>query len=288
MIFNLTLFTHEKEAVLPINYQYQVSCAIFRIIESSSPELSAFLHGNGYQDGCKRFKLFTFSDIRAAPFKIVGDRIFLLGNTISLTVCFYVPETAEHFLRGLFTAKQFSIADRKSGATFHIQQIESIIPSLPVSADIITVIMQPISPLVSGYKTRDMKHYQYRAPHDPDFTECLLKGWLEKYRIVHQIPDDMLQQAREQVKVNTLFFDHEPQQRLVTIKDLQTHGYTESIRGYTKFRLQATAPKKMIELALNAGLGLHNTQGFGCMKLINQKNNEGRKDRNRMVNQVNR
>jgi CRISPR-associated endoribonuclease Cas6 len=68
------------------------------------------------------------------------------------------------------------------------------------------------------------------------------------------------------VSINVRLFSHPPQSRLITIK-----GGTEAetkIKGYTKFRLEVTAPDEMIELALGAGLGLYNAQGMGCVEVV--------------------
>ena len=65
--------------------------------------------------------------------------------------------------------------------------------------------------------------------------------------------EDALQSVRQKIPVNVRLFPHPPQSRLITIKG-GTNAETK-IRGYTKFRLEVTAPDEMIELALGAGLG---------------------------------
>ncbi|MBD0280088.1 MAG: CRISPR-associated endoribonuclease Cas6, partial [Flavisolibacter sp.] len=64
MRLKLTLHTNEKGALLPFNYQYPLSAAIYKIIQTADHEFAAFLHDQGYGEGHKSFKLFTFSDLR--------------------------------------------------------------------------------------------------------------------------------------------------------------------------------------------------------------------------------
>src|SRR5437867_13261396 len=125
MRFNLTLITTASPSIISMNYQYPLSAAIYKIIQRAYNAFAAFLHNTGYGQGHKSFKLFTFSDINT-PFKITGDRMQMLSNTARVTICFYMPQAAENFIKGLFMNQQLEIADKKSKATFVVQQIEAV------------------------------------------------------------------------------------------------------------------------------------------------------------------
>lgn len=128
----LLTLNSEKKQIIPINYQYPLSSAIYKILQNADAEYSAFLHEKGYGKG---FKLFTFSDIKC-PFQINGDRLILLSNKIELIVCFHLPKAAETFIKGLFMSQQIDIADKKSKASFTIAQVESfasLLDTLPRS-----------------------------------------------------------------------------------------------------------------------------------------------------------
>ena len=262
MRLKLTLQTLHSPAFLPFNYQYPLSSAIYKIIQSANEKFATFLHNKGYGTGGKSFKLFTFSDIKT-PFTKSGDRMQLQTNEAVLIVCFYVPEAAENFIKGLFLHQQLQIADFKSKTTFQIIQVES----LPSDNNNKAVkVLQPISPLVVGRKN-ERGHYDYRSPQDEDFKECLLHNWIEKWAAVPGNADaDASQSLKQKISINVRLFSHPPQSRLITIKG-GTDAETK-IRGYTKFRLEVTAPDEMVELALSAGLGLYNAQGMGCVEVV--------------------
>ena len=58
MKFTLTLQALEKNAVLPINYQYPLSSWIYRVLEYGDPVLAQLLHQEGYVEGNRRYKFY--------------------------------------------------------------------------------------------------------------------------------------------------------------------------------------------------------------------------------------
>lgn len=76
MRFNLKLAACHDTAVIPINYNYPLSSAIYRIIAKGDADYASFLHETGYGKG---FKFFSFSQINTR-FNIENDRLRLLGN----------------------------------------------------------------------------------------------------------------------------------------------------------------------------------------------------------------
>jgi CRISPR-associated endoribonuclease Cas6 len=262
MRLKLTLQTLHHPAFLPFNYQYPLSAAIYKIIQSADAQFAAFLHNTGYGEGHKSFKLFTFSDIKTA-FIQNGDRMQLTTGNAELVVCFYIPQAAENFIKGLFIHQQLQIADSKSKTTFSINQVESLHDNNRDSTN--TCLLQPLSPLVIG-KKNDRGHYDYMSPEDEGFEACVVHNWLEKFSAATRVDAVTMQKLRDAVSIQVHLLPRPPQSRLITIKG-GTAAETR-VRGFTRFRLQVTAPEEMLELALGAGLGLHNAQGFGCVEVI--------------------
>jgi CRISPR-associated endoribonuclease Cas6 len=91
MRFQLTLIPDSSSGIIPVNYQYPVSAAIYKLIAQADERYARFLHNKGYQlSSGKSFKLFSFSDLRV-PFQIKGDRLLLNGTPATL-VGFHVEE----------------------------------------------------------------------------------------------------------------------------------------------------------------------------------------------------
>jgi CRISPR-associated endoribonuclease Cas6 len=173
-------------------------------------------------------------------------------------------------MKGLLQEQSLEIADKRSAVNFRIEQVESI-PYLPASIAVdnpMTLLLNPISPIIAGRKN-ERGYYDYRSPYDPNFNKCLIYNLIQKHKGINQTSESQLQQLQKQTKMHVRLFPQPPQQRLITIKQ-GTEAETR-IRGYTKFQLQTTAPVNILELALNAGLGLYNSQGMGCMEIAEKK-----------------
>ena len=260
MRFKLNLLSKSGSPVIPANYQYPLSAVIYRILSSADQDYAAFLHNAGYQkkDSLKSFKLFTFSDIRTS-FKMEGDRLRLLTPQAEMNVCFHLPQAAEKFIRGLFMNQQMEIADRKSKAAFTIAQIEALPVMLPQN-DRQEMILQPLSPVVSGKKD-GTGNYTFLAPEHPEFVQQLMHNWQEKYKTVYGT--DGADAAFAHAGMEVIFYHNPPKSRLITIKS-DTDAETK-IRGFTNFRLKVWGSWKALELLLNAGTGIYNSLGMGCV-----------------------
>ncbi|MEO9144577.1 MAG: CRISPR-associated endoribonuclease Cas6 [Ginsengibacter sp.] len=263
MRFLLTLECKRLPALLPVNYPYPLSAAIYRIIQNADAGFSAFLHDTGYGKGFKSFKLFTFSDI-ITPFKMRGDRMQLLSDKAMLHICFYLPAAAENFIKGLFMNQEIEIADKISRVGFYVSQIESIVEALSLEGDK-KILLQPLSPVVAGIKN-EKGYYTYLDPRDPLFVENIAYNLFQKYKAVYDADDDTMERIKKEMELNILFFSNPPQSRLITIKA----GSQEEtrIRGFKKFRLEVKASKELLEIALGAGVGLYNAQGMGCVEIV--------------------
>lgn len=268
MIFNISLVVQPSsgQTLLPFNYHYPLSAAIHSIIRKSNPEFARFFHDVGY--GEERFKLFTFSDIRI-PFTAKADRMLLLAPTGTIRICFHAPVAAEHFLKGIFKDEHLIIRDEISQVAFKIREVENCSYRLPESIDdIVSVLVRPLSPLVViGQRQAEDKHPQYFSPYEKCFLDRLIFSWLQKYKATSNCDDQDLLELQAKTKVDVLFLGEPVTERKTTIKDGTKQAH--KIKGYTKFKLRLTAHRKLIELALNSGLGVKNSLGMGCIELIN-------------------
>ncbi|WP_315815119.1 hypothetical protein [Paraflavitalea speifideaquila] len=214
----LTLYSPEHKPVIPINYQYPLSAAIYKVIQKADTGYAAFLHNTGYgkSGSAKQFKLFTFSDIRGPFAPPTNDRLYLKSQEIKVIVCFHVPHAAESFVKGLFMNQQLEIADTGSRSVFTIRQVEALPSGLSAEKNT-PVLLQPISPIVTGVKN-DRGHYDYRSPQDVDYTTCLLHNWIEKYLAANPDTEETAAGLRNQVALEVELLTKPPQERKPIIK----------------------------------------------------------------------
>src|SRR6185312_545481 len=260
MRIKLSLNSAEQQPIIPINYQYPLSSAIYKILQNADAEYSAFLHGKGYGKG---FKLFTFSDI-TCPFKINGDRLVLLSNKIEVIVCFHLPKADERFIKGLFMSQQIDVADKKSKTTFTVAQVESLASPLDSLSndEEVDILLRPLSPVVCGLKN-DKGHYTFLSPEDARFEEMLFKNWEEKCKAIFE--KEEVANLMADALIQVLFFKNPPKSRLITIK-AGTAAETK-IRGFINFEINIKGKAEAIQLLLNSGAGLYNAQGMGCVEI---------------------
>lgn len=259
MRFLLTILADKKESVIPINYQYPLSAAIYRILDRADGAYAEFLHDRGYGKG---FKLFTFSDLRA-PFSIRGDRMLIQSTTAEFVICFHLPEAMKAFIKGLFASRQIVIADRKSNSAFEVRQVETLPDVLTGNdTDEVCSTLQPISPIVCGKKNAK-GNYDFLSPEADDFSEMLLVNWREKCRALYS--DEETAAVMEGSDLSPAFYRNPPKSRLITIK--QDTAAETRIRGFQNFRLIVKGKKAAVELLLNSGVGLYNAMGMGCVEV---------------------
>lgn len=260
MRFRVTLSSENSLNAIPINYQYPLSSAIYRIIAKGDAEYASFLHETGY--GIRGFKLFTFSKINC-PFKIVGDRLHLNSNELWFEIAFHFPETLENFVKGLFMSETIDIADKKSKAIFLVKSVESLPNPLAKYKDneIISISLKPLAPTVVGLKN-DRGHYDFLEPNDKRFAESLIYNWRSKIETCF----DPVTGSAALLMLETIPMKTPAKSRLITIK-ADTEQETR-IRGWLNFELKVTAEKRFVDLLLNAGAGLYNAMGMGCVGLI--------------------
>lgn len=243
---------------LPINYQYPLSAAIYRILAKGDDEYAHFLHETGYGKG---YKFFTFSDL-SLQYRRVDDRLILTHPVVSVIACFHLPEASQTFVQGLFRSEEIVIADKKSRAVFIVQSVQALENPLKEFPEnqIVRIVVSPVSAIVAGNKNEE-GNYKFYAPDHPDFVESLLYNWRNKIAACwgEQVAFEALLAMEVELYGNPF------RSRLVTIKDNSPSERTQ-IRGFLNFKLRLTAERRFIDLVMNAGLGLYSAQGMGCLE----------------------
>lgn len=271
MRFKITFRLEGKPQVLPLNYKHPVSSWIYKTLANADREFTNVLHENGYSlENGKSFKLFTFSDfqLQRGTWKILGDRMKIWADSISLIVSFMLPEQTQHFVSGLFQSQQVQIGDEITKVKMTVQNIEA----LPVKYDATNAVhLKCLSPIFIARKVEGRKHPEYIAPTAEGYDEIFTKNLLDKYKshCLHT-GTEPVQFETSAVKLKNL--SDKPKSTLQTIKAFKKEE--TKIQAY-RFNFELTAPKEILEVGLNAGFGAENAQGFGCCEVVSVVNKEG-------------
>ena len=236
---------------LPINYQYPLQAAIYKILAASDATFSTWLHDNGYTQDGKRFKLFTYSNL-LMPCSVDRERERLIPKRdIATWFVSFLPEKGTvDFVRGLFEECTIQIADRISGAQFTVREMQ-LMPRLEYDE---SMVFQTLSPICVSVKNVRGK-MDYLSPEDERYELALLTGLLSRYNAIHGQPfagDAFCH----------LHLLSKPKSVLVCVKP-GTPQETR-VRGY-HYTFRIDLPAELMEIAYESGLGEKGSMGFGMI-----------------------
>lgn len=270
MRLKLTIRPFLPETDIPLNYNYHLSSAIYRWIEMSSPEYSAFLHNQGFSpEGVKRrFKHFCFSQLMVSERTIQRDRLVIRSPRIMWYIGMPVEESLQHLVVGMFEKREFFI--ERETHRFLVELVET----LPEPLWERRMQLRMLSPLtVAVPEDRKGKLFpRYLLADDPRLSEALRSNILNKYHSLYGkgpdddafrcIPDERFISQRGGVERIT---------KLITIREGQS-GQTR-VRGFM-CPLTIEGNPELIRLAYHSGLGEKNSMGFGMVEVVEARTNQ--------------
>ncbi len=264
MRFKLLLEREDKNRFIPINYQYELSSAIYRVIERGNKEFSEFLHDEGYRLGNKSFRLFTFSRLFLDNQKahLNQGRLEHIGQNAELYVSFLIDRVAEEFIKGLFLGQQFYLGDQISGANYRVSKIESTGPVFFQQK----MHYRCVSPILIKEKRADGGE-NYLDPGHAKYGEYLVQNLISKWAAQAMAGVEL-----SKVTFENLAYRFEPVGKIykngVVIKQMTPQE--SKLIGYS-FEFIFDAPVELHEIGYYSGFGHLNSQGFGCVEVKNSK-----------------
>jgi len=260
MIIRITFDLPGIRQILPLNYQYPLGSWIYKVINRGDREYANRLHTEGFQlESGKVFKLFAFSKLifpaRTTTLIPKTDRLEVRSREARLDIGFYIPESMEKFVMGLFEKLDLALGDRINTIAMKVKYVEVIKPEIPKQRPL---RIQAITPIVMGFRRDDRKQEVYEKPDVPDYGEKFLQNLVNKYEAA---TSNRLNAESMSFKLLTA----EPKSKKITIKD-HTSEKTEII-GYL-YTFELDAPQEIIELGLTAGFGRENSWGMGWGELV--------------------
>jgi CRISPR-associated endoribonuclease Cas6 len=232
---------------VPRHYNYPLQSLIYRYLDE---HLATQLHDEGFGNGAKRFKFFTFSRL-IGDFQQEGEQlVFTRGATLYIAS----PNMAflESLLMHLLTIGELTI----KGANIPIHKVEAL-PMPEYQPEVILKALAPITVRATLQQPHE-KYTYYYTPHEPDFSPRIIANLAEKVSIWHGRAIDPGDAYCLPYAV-----DEQRNFHMVSFKGTWVKGWS----GLYRFR----APREYFELALDAGLGERNSGGFGCVEVYTPK-----------------
>ncbi len=244
------------------NYHYPLSSWLYGIIATADESYANFLHNTGYElSSRKRFKHFTFSDLRCKIGKSDTKGFEVVSPLIEWTVSFYLEKAAESFIIGLFQDQEIRLFDKFHEANFTIERVETLAEPLIAK----TTRFKATSAMVVAEKLNDID--QYLEPTDERFGKYLIEGLKDKYL------STMVEQGKQ---VNPVFQHQEISFRLIEANNVKSRKVTikegkssaTEVRGFRNFEFELTAPEEIISVGFYGGFGKEASQGFGFCEVV--------------------
>ncbi|MGQ9512226.1 CRISPR-associated endoribonuclease Cas6 [Thermodesulfitimonas sp.] len=241
----LTIFFSAPGPVaVPVQYSHLLQGLIYRQMEN--PVLRSYLHDQGFTLEKRRFKLFTFSRLlgRAARYDQAAGRL-VLTPPLRLVICSPIPFILQELGTGFLRQGRVRLGE----AHLEVKEMATAAPRVRQN----TLRVRMLSPLVT-YSTLDSAggraYTYYYSPFEPRFGELVAGNLAKKHLLIHGRPAD------------TGGFTILPVG--VTDRDLKVTYYKSTVVKGWMGHYELRGDPGLLQVALDAGLGAKNSQGYGC------------------------
>jgi len=263
MRIKLRLDASTSPCLLPFDYAYALTALIYRTLEVSSSAYSAFLHDQGYHlpDKGKPFKLFTFSQLRPARYRVEPAGLRLLSSEIDWQISSPMIEFIEHLADGLLRRGQMDL----HGDSFRLPLTVRSVETLPRPVFSRHMVFKCLSPLIA---TTKREHNGKLATHyyrhdDPVLSEALRQNLMRKYRLIHGGEPEHADFA--------LRFDSDYVRKkgdnIYKLVQYRARGQITQIKEIlAPFTVEGSP--ELIAVGYEAGFGEKNSMGFGMVEVF--------------------
>ena len=233
---------HEGDS-LPVHYNEMVQGWIYHHLGAG---LAEKVHTDGWQDGNRRLRFFTFSRL-GGNVRVRDGRILFLGE-MRLRIASPLSELLGDLASELIRTGRMSLGN----VDFEVISVE-VPPPHQFERPVLLKALSPITTYSTLTTGDGRKKTYYYAPQEPDFARLVLENLRRKIRTWtgEDIPSDGA--SFRPVKVSN--------------RNLVVARYKGTIvKGWTGI-YELDAPEPYFRMALDAGLGAKNSQGFGFVEV---------------------
>ncbi|OPX04213.1 CRISPR-associated endoribonuclease Cas6 [Geobacillus proteiniphilus] len=230
---------------IPVNYNHLLQAAIYRHL---SPEFADFLHNQGYIVDRRRFTLFSFSRLMGPHDYIPASKMLVFQNKVQLIL----SSPIERFIREI--TQVLLMEGIRIGS--HCLRVTSIQTEI-FKVDRSVIEIETLSPVVA-YSTLlrpdGRKYTKYFYPGEKDFQRIISDNLVRKAKLIYGA-----NLAFAPVSINSI---GDFRKQIVLYKNTIIEAYNG------RFILEGDS--RLLQAAVDAGLGGKNSCGFGCIRPISR------------------
>ncbi len=245
MLLKMTLQAEKPSFCLPIHYNYLLQSALYRLLD---PDFARFLHNEGYMYGKRSFRLFTFSQLLGKYRLIKEQKQICFQGQVKLRV----HSPLAPFCQSIMNTLLLEEGIRLGQARLNVIEIECTQPD--INKD--TLLVQTLSPITvysTMFRPDGRKFTHYYQPRDSEFSEHIRNNLLKKFELVYQsVP------SSTRLHIEPL---GQTKERIVLYKGFVIKGHIGQFQLWAEDR-------RLLSLALDAGIGSKGSQGFGCVEPV--------------------
>jgi CRISPR-associated endoribonuclease Cas6 len=263
MRYRLSLVITSKNNIIPVNYQYQITAWVYKLLQASNSPMKRFLFSAGHRE--EHRKLFTFSNLDFYPYTIYHPEqmVEITGRRATLELSFLMDQVAEKFILELFDRQRFTIGEGYQQVVFEVRHIASL--TMPQFTETMQYACQ--SPIILSRKSDEMGYPQYLNPIGRGYDQYFRNHLLTKNSSLQLQPNretDTVAVEEMEIPYN---FQLLSAVRSKIIKLWENTAWETKVRGFS-FKFELTAPVELHELAYYGGFGEKNALGFGCCRIL--------------------
>jgi CRISPR-associated endoribonuclease Cas6 len=253
----------QKNTIIPINYQAEVSNWIFEVLASGGAELHAYMKDRGFDLKARTFKLFTFSPLAIYPYEMdqVKQEFKLTGNQVKLGFSIYLDPVFEQQVIHLFRQMplQLGVVEDKP-AMFEIKHWQ--VQSSPNFKD--SMQFKAESPISQTYIEESNLPNPYPTVDSERYDVQFFLSLMQRYKAAHQYKSLASNQLLD--PSFPMFFRAlgTAKSRLIHLKP-NVEGLNQA-RGFM-YEYEVALPAKMMEFAYFGGFGQYPHLGFGFVNV---------------------
>jgi len=250
---------------IPLNYNYPLSAAIYKLLQFGSPTFSEFLHEVGFQEKGKSYKLFSFAlRFNKIP-KIDNNRFYLKSENLTLFISSpLVDSFIKNFLIGTFENQIIEINYNSIKAKFIIEQVEAIPNPIFKTTNYFTLL----SPIVISTKKESngklIPHYFRYYDDINEINRVLNQNLINKYKLVNNraYEGGLLKLSWDTDYIDKRLRKNKNVTKL--IKVVKNDGITVNIKA-NEIPFTLSGDIELINIGYECGFGSQNSFGFGLV-----------------------